>query len=131
MEAIPKPIRDYIDRLDGAAQERLLTGTLIACSLSDRDDPTAGCLVGVARGAGDAWRASGCSDNLMDWPSEVRGAIVGDLATGIQSVFDAWYCGLNSGAKQQAIRDYIVELRLTRGGTVPEPAMVNSSLISI
>lgn len=113
---LPREITDYLDLADDAAQERLLTYDL---SFAHEGFPMShrGCIGQIVQNSKTLlwnevvptppWRVY---DKLM----------LGDGAYMAQTPK-----GVNDHRLevQQAIRDYVVELRLKRGGTVPEPQM--------
>lgn len=121
---LPENVTGYIDRLTEVQRERLMTTRLVPCITHTRcrDGQPAGCLVGVAMGGAELVDGKFVGDRprvMGDWDWGDMNKDGHHLTTAFNIL-----AVKNREGTEQAIRDYIVELRLKRGGTVPEPALV-------
>ena len=123
---LPNSITHYLDRCTEVELERLMTTRLVPHYTHTMDSrQPAGCLVGVARGAAVRENGKFAGDRFEfldygDWGTPF-GDVVGDFN---------WLADEDRDGTEQAIRDYIVQLRINRGGTIHEPAMVGELVSS-
>lgn len=121
---LPDSITGYIDRLNEVQRERLMTTRLIPSVTHAMDGgQPAGCLVGVAMGGAEMvdGKLYGDVRGLDAYAGWDWGMHVGEGHCMVDQFNNL--ARMDRGGTEQAIRDYIVELRLKQGGTVPEPAM--------
>lgn len=140
---LPINITKYLDDLDNAGHERLLTAKLVPFHVGN--GRTEGCLVGVARGmnASNVLEAVACSDwrdpkYALDYPAEkyihehlrMQRSVGNPFTGGLEAIHITFnrLAHADQAGTQQAIRDYIVQLRLQRGQTVAEPQMVGEAV---
>lgn len=115
-------IQAYLDACGPVERERLMTtdlvrGTMVTESFRGNQIVAVGCLIGVARGAVEAHRNHTVIRDVDN--------LEADRQSGIHHHFDSeWMEYFNPLDLQQQIRDYIVQLRLQRGGTIEEPSYV-------
>lgn len=147
---LPENIKTFLRDLNDVQHERLMTTELVPF-YRRRQDRDAGCLVGVAFGcveqkrdwlSGEELFASSPEQTVWRNPKYAGPRLPVEAyqhsphllsqllyeAGGPEYIHMTFnrLASLDREGTEQAIRDYIVQLRLERGGTVAEPQMVEA-----